>query len=367
MPALVEAYEVGISLVLQNGVSDGIALIRRDLATLDQAIAATSQNLTRLQQAAGISLPQAIPQQTKPPIVSATAAVPAEATARTASIPAPAATPGTVAAPSARTVAMEMPATMPRGVIARSQPVEARLPPPPIPPPPPGPIRIPVAAPAPVPTAPASPAANRLAPQPPAAPAPRRAAADVEPMERQHSRPPLPSAPAAPTARVTRSDTVPPAATARPLALPQAASPMSGVPKGENAASAPVASRRSHSVVHHAAAPGHHQPLRADGIEPRAPESFTRARTPAAPPPIVPPVPDAASRPSFAQTQPAPFAPVAQSPGNITLQGDIILDGTRVGRWMTTTLARQAARPPAGPTGPDPRQTPLWSGQAQGF
>jgi hypothetical protein len=49
------------------------------------------------------------------------------------------------------------------------------------------------------------------------------------------------------------------------------------------------------------------------------------------------------------------------------MQGDIILDGARVGRWMTSSLARQAARPPAGPTGPDPRQTPLWAGQAQGF
>jgi hypothetical protein len=51
----------------------------------------------------------------------------------------------------------------------------------------------------------------------------------------------------------------------------------------------------------------------------------------------------------------------------MTLQGDVILDGARVGRWMASTLARQAARPPAGPTGPDPRQTPLWSGQAQGY
>ncbi len=67
MAALIEAYEVGISLVLQNGVSDGIALIQRELTTLDQAIAATSQNLARLQQAAGVSLSRATPQQTKQP------------------------------------------------------------------------------------------------------------------------------------------------------------------------------------------------------------------------------------------------------------------------------------------------------------
>ena len=69
-----------------------------------------------------------------------------------------------------------------------------------------------------------------------------------------------------------------------------------------------------------------------------------------------------------APSQAASFAPPATpSQQSITLQGDIILDGARVGRWMTSTLARQAARPAAGPTGPDPRQTPLWSGQAQGF
>ena len=50
---MLEAYEVGISLALQDGVSDGIALIRRDLAALDRAIAATSQNLAQSTGAVG--------------------------------------------------------------------------------------------------------------------------------------------------------------------------------------------------------------------------------------------------------------------------------------------------------------------------
>ena len=50
---MLEAYEIGISLALQDGVSAGIALIRRDLDTLDRAIAATSQNLAKLQAQAG--------------------------------------------------------------------------------------------------------------------------------------------------------------------------------------------------------------------------------------------------------------------------------------------------------------------------
>ena len=52
---MLEAYEIGISLALQDGVSAGIALIRRDLDALDRAIAATSQNLVSLQAQAGRS------------------------------------------------------------------------------------------------------------------------------------------------------------------------------------------------------------------------------------------------------------------------------------------------------------------------
>jgi len=48
---MTEAYEIGITLALQDGVSDGIAIIRRDLAALDRAIAATSANLAHLHQA----------------------------------------------------------------------------------------------------------------------------------------------------------------------------------------------------------------------------------------------------------------------------------------------------------------------------
>ena len=66
---MIEAYEIGISLVLQDGVSDGIALIRRDLAALDRAIAATSQNLARLAAAtpASIAAPVRLPATRNPP------------------------------------------------------------------------------------------------------------------------------------------------------------------------------------------------------------------------------------------------------------------------------------------------------------
>ena len=60
-------------------------------------------------------------------------------------------------------------------------------------------------------------------------------------------------------------------------------------------------------------------------------------------------------------------APAPAATPAITMQGDIIIDGMRLGRWLTNAMARQASRPPSGPVAPDPRQTPLWSGQAQGF
>ena len=73
---MLEAYEIGISLALQDGVSAGIALIRRDLDALDRAIAATSQNLSRLQVQAGTAAPlrASLPSPPKPPSQVARAA-----------------------------------------------------------------------------------------------------------------------------------------------------------------------------------------------------------------------------------------------------------------------------------------------------
>ena len=46
---MIEAYEIGIKLALQDGVSEGIAAIRRDLGSLDLAIAQTTLRLNQLQ------------------------------------------------------------------------------------------------------------------------------------------------------------------------------------------------------------------------------------------------------------------------------------------------------------------------------
>jgi hypothetical protein len=45
-----------------------------------------------------------------------------------------------------------------------------------------------------------------------------------------------------------------------------------------------------------------------------------------------------------------------------TAQGDIYLDGARIGRWIIEHLAREAERPRSGGAGFDGRMSPAWSG-----
>lgn len=53
---MIDAYTIGITLALNNGVADGIAAIRRDLATLDKAVDASIAGLVQLRAAAGASV-----------------------------------------------------------------------------------------------------------------------------------------------------------------------------------------------------------------------------------------------------------------------------------------------------------------------
>ena len=49
---MIDAYTIGITLALNNGVADGIAAIRRDLAALDRAVDASAAGLAQLRAAA---------------------------------------------------------------------------------------------------------------------------------------------------------------------------------------------------------------------------------------------------------------------------------------------------------------------------
>ena len=83
----------------------------------------------------------------------------------------------------------------------------------------------------------------------------------------------------------------------------------------------------------------------------------------------VPPLPSAPALPNLTQStrtsssaaatdaSPAPaqaqFAP---------MQGDVMLDGAQVGRWISSVMAREAARPPTAARGFNTRMTPAWPG-----
>jgi hypothetical protein len=44
------------------------------------------------------------------------------------------------------------------------------------------------------------------------------------------------------------------------------------------------------------------------------------------------------------------------------VEGDVLLDGAQVGRWISTAMAREAGRPPTAARGFNTRMTPAWPG-----
>jgi hypothetical protein len=44
------------------------------------------------------------------------------------------------------------------------------------------------------------------------------------------------------------------------------------------------------------------------------------------------------------------------------IEGDIMLDGVPVGRWIASAMAKEAARPPTAARGFNTRMTPAWPG-----
>jgi hypothetical protein len=75
--------------------------------------------------------------------------------------------------------------------------------------------------------------------------------------------------------------------------------------------------------------------------------------------------PDAATTqahpPGVDPTLPSAVPPPSES-SSTALQGDVYVDGSRLGRWMTDRLVKAAELPRAATTGFDPRMTPTWPG-----
>ncbi len=377
---MLEAYEIGISLALQDGVSAGIASIRRDLDTLDRAIAATSQNLARLQTQAGSAAAVHAPAPVRTPSIQSTESPalpkPAQAaiTKPVRPLPEPSLARPVPPAQATRQYTTSAPARVPEPQEAAVPPAAAGLAFPAVAAPPPArplpqPVLSSAVASAPVPPAPARPIPLMERPTLPAASAALAAPLPIAAPTRGRDPPTRSVAPPAPL------HSFPSSTPGSPAAPPPSTGP-SSAPRGPASIARQAEFQRQEArpamprPAVPPASPAYRPPSPGAPVQTAGPRPSRAVSVPSTP--SAPSVPRSAA-PAFAPSAAPPtgqqgsFAPPPPAPAPITMQGDIVLDGARVGRWMASNLARQAARPPAGPTGPDPRQTPLWSGQAQGF
>lgn len=314
-----DAYTIGIRLALDDGVSAGIAAISGDLAALDRAVAGSAMGLDRLRAfSSGVGV---------------SAAADMQRVARQG---------GQVMQPLAPPLEEKVPATSARAD-AMTVPSQA------------APVTIAVTPPT------AAPAMRSLAPMLlPAAPSLPDFAAFA----------PGPSAP-------TQPDTAPTAAAAPTIVrviehhrqlvtheIGRSLVPHSADPPNVSPSGIPVAPLRT--IVPPLSVP--------------VPETGGVSLAPAAPPAMV-----AATMAPTSVTAPTSGAPIAVPPPAMTTrqsatpllpaaqvaagpsQGDVFLDGLRIGRWVTDALTREAARPSAGSTPFDPRMGPSWPGTQQGF
>ena len=82
--------------------------------------------------------------------------------------------------------------------------------------------------------------------------------------------------------------------------------------------------------------------------------------------PYVPPGHTGAEEDENNSREQAPAAPTAHASSSSPSEGDVFLDGALVGRWMSKHLTQQVGRASAGPTGFDPRRGRLLPGATVG-
>lgn len=398
---MTEIETIGISLVLDNGVAEGMQRLQRDLAAFDQGLGERTARLQRLAErhlafhlprhetmtagappavrprmrearphgaapaaepapprdiarAAPVAERPAQPQRPRLPPATSTLQAVAPRAARPASPQTlvPGARPVTrtppslpsVAAPQraapsqtntvglpAQTAAMPQAAPRPRIAVHLT---------PPIPPP-----LTRAAVPHQRATAPAPPPAPRTDPLPTdrAVNAPRFVASTrppgaTVPSDAAHPPPrPLPATPGPPTA--------PPA---RPQPRPHAGGPWAA-PRPASPAPAPVPNMAPRSPP---PLPLPSPPLadhRAEALPPFAPRALVPAPPAEAPPP---------------SPQTPPDNPISPDASSGTIQGELMIDGVQIGRWLAETMARQAAQPPSAARRFNSRMMPAWPGMS---
>lgn len=396
---MIDAYTIGITLALDDGVSEGITTIRRDLADLDVAVAETSARLLMLRKLAeglATAVPtrlavdqmalfappafhhQPAPAPTAPPVVQEPApATPSPAPSpmgplvvaakldsppsdhRSPVQPSPAERPAvTPPAPSTIAIAPVELATPRATPETRVSPITPLI------------VPVPAAAP---PNVLPSPSPQQLRPE---SPTEHQKPLDFSAIARTLAQPT--AAPATPTPRPSEHP-VSSAVPSEPFTVrvvdptvpthTPAKTPAPRLPAVEAVRTPPpdLASRRPESRA--LPTPSVKAPV-------LLPLSLTLGATPFRPSEVSPaPREPAAPIEPVRSSTPARVVEVAGSgqpvstsmplgPQQVeqTTFAELHLDGAALGRWVTRHLERQVTRPQAGATGFDPRMTPSWPG-----
>lgn len=350
---MIDAYTIGITLALDDGISAGIAAVRRDLLALDRVIGNTAAGLLALRRLGQqVSIVRQDPTQSTLSQVSPTArvsrgsAAPEADTLSPSTSDAPREAAKLPALPLTNTGAfraipnlLDTPPTPDRKVSAAPAATLAALNPPPttesgtpdgvVEPPD---QRTPAGKAEPRPRTAAEFAPRPLGPPQPVTSEPRPAPA----LPAEVAGPVSPILPVVTIAPGVESPAIPSHPEAPP-AYPTPNAPSRARP--EVARSPKIVRREIDPDLHHAAPTTHRPPAHAseDRLQRPQPESRSFSEPPRSQ--------DTADRDQ------APPAGVS---------GDISLDGMRLGRWMADSLARMTERPPSGSTGVDPRTTPTW-------
>lgn len=351
---MIEAYEIGIRLALDDGVSAGVDAIRRDLVSLNQVIDASLANLGALRQAAAALVapiapeprarkeqqpvdPSGSDEATAPrngaePSAPAAIIVPAHAAPPAAPIEAPFVEPAGVTAP------VQHAAPQPAQAIAFDEPTQ-RAPeaaaPPPI-------QRVAVieAMPQVAPSLPSAKASSSGLPMSAAAAAP---ATDGRPDQDSPAAPVPFLAPLKPQIIGPRADAVPVGP-----GLPPAAPAMPPLRDLRFEAAAPPAPLVVEASRASAAAPSH----AAAAVFPASVAAAASSRLAPDLPPSAPPSKANAATEGFGEQS--------------AMSVHVYLDGAPLSRWMMDHLGRAASRPTASSTAFDPRIGPAWPGASIG-
>ena len=336
---MIDAYEIGIQLALEDGVSAGLAVINQELAQVDRAIAATSAGLTNLTRVAETATKAAA-------AAFGARAVGASAPANVDVVPVADESAGgktRVVSDAGVTPALALTRETPQSAGGELPATERAA------------LEAGLAA-APVPLS---------LPAPPVTPIVMQTSGDVSStliLQQPLSFTASPAAPRPPQEQRPVSPTVSPPQRAAQVQVP--------IERRWQAVSSEPSST--------AAAVSDREPMTAAVARALTlPDSSAPARSKATLPPVPPAYEGRAATPFLPSAQRAPATPPMQrgSPDAETsvapqprmrdegsgAGGTVMLDGRLVGYWLAEQMARDASRPPAGTTYFDSRQTPAWT------